>query len=197
MANTGAYGTHGLTVQMVTGLRGLSSYNSPLKRFDCRVAYTNIPVPGAYRGYGAPQALYALETHMEDIAAELGMDAIEFRRLNWTTVGDPLDIAPQLGEGDQDASVMPLITSCGLEEAVAQGQRAIDWERRNDPNWRQTSGPSEHPAGPRIRHGHARHGDSRSRHGRCKPEDQRRRLVQPARRSDRSRAPAQTRSSHR
>jgi len=142
VANTGAYGTHGLTVQMVTGLRGLSSYNSPLKRFDCRVAYTNIPVPGAYRGYGAPQALYALEIHMEDIADELGMDAIDFRRLNWTKVGDPLDIAPQLGEGDQDASVMPLVTSCGLEEAVAQGQRAIDWDRRNDPKWRQ---PSDKP----------------------------------------------------
>ena len=142
VANTGAYGTHGLTVQMVTGLRGLSSYNSPLKRFDCKVAYTNIPVPGAYRGYGAPQALYALEVHMEDIADELGMDAIDFRRLNWTKVGDPLDIAPQLGEGDQDASVMPLVTSCGLEEAVAQGQRAIDWDRRNDPEWRQ---PSDKP----------------------------------------------------
>jgi putative selenate reductase molybdopterin-binding subunit len=142
VANTGAYGTHGLTVQMVTGLRGLSSYNSPVKRFDCKVAYSNLPVPGAYRGYGAPQALYALETHMEDIAAELGMDAIEFRRLNWATTGDPLDIAPQLGEGDQDSSVVPIITSCGLEEAVAQGRRAIAWERRDDPGWRQ---PPDHP----------------------------------------------------
>ncbi|MEA2010419.1 MAG: molybdopterin cofactor-binding domain-containing protein, partial [Actinomycetota bacterium] len=124
VANTGPYGSHGLTVQMVSGLRGLSSYNCPIKKFDCRVAYTNIPVPGAYRGYGAPQALFALEAHMEDIAAELGMDSIEFRRLNWTGVGDPLDIAQQLGEGDQDASVMPLVTSSGLEEAVAQGQRA-------------------------------------------------------------------------
>lgn len=142
IANTGAYGTHGLTVQTVTGLRGLSSYNSPLKRFDCKVAYTNLPVPGAYRGYGAPQALYALETHMEDIADELGMDAIEFRRLNWTKVGDPLDIAPQLGEGDQDESVMPVVNSCGLDEAVAQGQRAIDWKRREDPKWKR---PSDRP----------------------------------------------------
>jgi putative selenate reductase molybdopterin-binding subunit len=74
---------------------------------------------------------------MEDIAEELGMDAIEFRRLNWTNVGDPLDIAPQLGEGDQDASVMPVVTSSGLEEAVLQGQRAIEWNRRNDPTWKQ------------------------------------------------------------
>ena len=142
VANTGPYGTHGLTVQMVSGLRGLSSYNCPAKRFDCKVAYTNLPVPGAYRGYGAPQAIYALEVHMEDIAHELGMDPIEFRRLNWTGVGDPLDIAQQLGEGDQDADVMPLVTSSGLEEAVAQGARAIEWDRRNDPEWKQ---PSDRP----------------------------------------------------
>jgi putative selenate reductase molybdopterin-binding subunit len=137
VANTGAYGTHGLTVQMVSGLRGLSSYNCPVKKFDCRVAYTNIPVPGAYRGYGAPQALYALETHMEDIAHALDMDAIEFRRLNWTQIGDPLDIAQQLGEGDQDSAVMPIVTSSGLEEAVLQGQHAIAWDRRIDPTWKQ------------------------------------------------------------
>ena len=142
VANTGPYGTHGLTVQMVTGLRGLSSYNCPVKRFDCRVAYTNLPVPGAYRGYGAPQALYALEVHMEDIAFALGMDPIEFRRLNWTDVGDPLDIAQQLGEGDQDADVMPLVTSSGLEEAVAQGRRAVDWDRRDDSAWKQ---PADQP----------------------------------------------------
>jgi putative selenate reductase molybdopterin-binding subunit len=142
VANTGAYGTHGLTVQMVSGLRGLSSYNCPVKKFDCKVAYTNIPVPGAYRGYGAPQALFALEAHMEDIANALDMDAIEFRRLNWTKVGDPIDIAQQLGEGDQDASVMPLVTSCGLEEAVAQGERAIGWDKTNDPSWQ---APADRP----------------------------------------------------
>ena len=142
VANTGAYGTHGLTVQMVSGMRGLSSYNSPLKRFDCRVAYTNLPVPGAYRGYGAPQALFALESHMEDIAAAIGMDAIEFRRRNWTRVGDPIDIAPQLGEGDPGAGTVPIITSSGLEEAVLQGQRAIGWQRRDDPAWRQ---PADRP----------------------------------------------------
>jgi putative selenate reductase molybdopterin-binding subunit len=142
VANTGAYGTHGLTVQMVSGLRGLSSYNSPVKRFDCDVAYTNIPVPGAYRGYGAPQALFALEAHMDDIANALGMDPIEFRRLNWTKVGDPIDIAPQLGEGDIEEGVMPIITSSGLEEAVLQGMRAVGWDRRNDPAWRT---PSDRP----------------------------------------------------
>jgi putative selenate reductase molybdopterin-binding subunit len=142
VANTGAYGTHGLTVQMVTGLRGLSSYNAPVKSFDCQVAYANIPVPGAYRGYGAPQALFALEAHMEDVASAIGMDGIAFKQQNWTEVGDPLDIAQQLGEGDQDAGVMPVVTSSGLDEAVLQGRRAIDWDRRKDLSWKQ---PADHP----------------------------------------------------
>ncbi len=135
IANTGAYATHGLTVQMVSGLRGLSSYNCPNKRFDCDVAYSNIPVPGAYRGYGAPQALFALEAHMEDIAVQLGMDPLEVRRKNWTGVGDPLDIAPLLGEGEE-SEVIPVVTSSGLEECVAQGTRAIGWHRGSDPAWR-------------------------------------------------------------
>jgi putative selenate reductase molybdopterin-binding subunit len=147
VGNTGAYGTHGLTVQMVSGLRGLSSYNSPNKRFDCDVAYTNVPVPGAYRGYGAPQALFALECHMEDIARELGLDPLEFRRMNWTKVGDPLDIATKLGEGAADMEVIPVVTSSGMEECVAQGERAIGWHRRLDPDWVQP------PDRPHIRRG--------------------------------------------
>lgn len=136
VANTGAYGTHGLTVQMVSGLRGLSSYKARSKRFRCDVVYSNIPVPGAYRGYGAPQALFALEAHMEDIARQLGRDPIEFRRINWTGEGDPIDIAPQLGEGDMEGGFVPVVTSSGIDECVAQGKRAIDWGRRGDPNWK-------------------------------------------------------------
>lgn len=136
IGNTGAYATHGLTVQTVTGLRGLSTYNCPHKRFECYVVYTNIPVPGAYRGYGAPQALFALESHMEEIAEALGMDVLEFKRKNWIKVGDPLDIAPQLGEGDPDLSAISVVGSSGLAECVAQGMNAIGWQRRNDPIWR-------------------------------------------------------------
>jgi putative selenate reductase molybdopterin-binding subunit len=142
VANTGAYGTHGLTVQMVSGLRGLSSYNCPNKQFDCDVAYTNLPVPGAYRGYGAPQALFALESHMDDIAASLGMDVLAFKRMNWTKVGDPLDVAAELGEGAAEMKFIPVVTSSGMEECVAQGQRAAGWHRRTDPDWRQ---PADRP----------------------------------------------------
>ncbi len=136
VANTGAYGTHGLTVQTVTGLRGLSSYNCPNRQFDCTVAYTNLPVPGAYRGYGAPQALFSLENHMDEIAHEMGFDPIEFRRRNWVQAGDPMPIAPLLGEGEKETVIeVPIIQSCGLNECFTQGMKAIDWQRKMEPDF--------------------------------------------------------------
>ncbi|MEE3069069.1 MAG: molybdopterin cofactor-binding domain-containing protein, partial [Actinomycetota bacterium] len=145
IGNTGPYGTHGYTVQTVAGLRGLTQYNAPNKRFRCDVVYTNIPVPGAYRGYGAPQAEFALEAHMDDIAAELGYDCIEFKRKNWLRLGDELNIAPHLGEraaSDEELDEYPRVLSTGLEECVAQALREIGWHRRDDQAWRE---PSERP----------------------------------------------------
>jgi putative selenate reductase molybdopterin-binding subunit len=135
LGNTGPYATHGLTVQTVTGLRGLSTYRCPHKKFECKVVYTNIPVPGAYRGYGAPQALFALEVHMEEIAVALGMDVVEFKRKNWVQVGDSMDIAPQLGEGEAQVGQAPVIKTSGLNECMAQGMQAINWARRHEPGW--------------------------------------------------------------
>ncbi len=141
IGNTGAYGTHGLTVQTVTGLRGLSSYNCTHRKFDCTVVYTNLPVPGAYRGYGGPQALFSLESHMDEIAYALKLDPIEFRRKNWVQAGDPMPIAPLLGEGEKDTVLtVPIIESCGLNECFAQGMTAIAWERKNEPNWHEVPG---------------------------------------------------------
>ncbi|MEZ4593492.1 MAG: molybdopterin cofactor-binding domain-containing protein [Chloroflexota bacterium] len=141
VANTGAYGTHGLTVQTVTGLRGLSSYNCKNREFDCIVAYTNLPVPGAYRGYGGPQALFSLECLMDEIAAALKLDPIEFRRKNWVQAGDPMPIAPLLGEGEKETVItVPLIESCGLNECFEQGMKAIGWERKFEEGWHEVPG---------------------------------------------------------
>jgi putative selenate reductase molybdopterin-binding subunit len=99
--------------------------------------YTNRLVSGAFRGYGAPQALFALESHMTDIAAAMGLDPIEFRRRNWIGVGDPLDIAPRLSErgGTDDIApeALPRVTSCGIQECVAQASQAVGWSHRADP----------------------------------------------------------------
>ncbi|MGA2530156.1 MAG: molybdopterin cofactor-binding domain-containing protein [Acidimicrobiales bacterium] len=145
-SDTGPYGVHGYTVSSMTGLRALSSYNSQAKQFNCDVVYTNGPVAGAMRGYGAPQGVFALESHFDDIARGLGLDPIEFRRKNWVGAGDRLDIVPRLSERDSVDDVsfedLPQVASCGTEECVAQALRAIGWERRLDPKWTM---PQERP----------------------------------------------------
>ncbi len=128
VANTGAYGTHGLTVQMVSGFRGLTTYNAPYSRFVCDVVYTNIPSPGAYRGYGAPQALYALEIHMEEIAELLGLDVVAFKRKNWIKVGDSMVMAKALGEGREGFE--QVIRTSALDQCVDIGLRAMRWDRK-------------------------------------------------------------------
>ena len=145
MGNTGPYGTHGYTVQTVSGLRGLTQYNAPNKRFHCDVVYTNIPVPGAYRGYGAPQAEFALEAHLEDVAHQMNLDVIEFKRKNWVKVGSEMDIAPHLGERavvEGELEDYPRVMSSGIEECVAQAMREIDWQRRDNKAWRE---PADQP----------------------------------------------------
>jgi putative selenate reductase molybdopterin-binding subunit len=128
IGNTGAYGTHGLTVQMVAGFRALTTYNAPYSRFVCDVVYTNIPTPGAYRGYGAPQGLFALEVHMEEIADALGMDTVEFKRKNWIKVGDAMVMAKALGEGREGFE--QIVRTSALNEAVEVGLRAMQWDKK-------------------------------------------------------------------
>lgn len=129
LGNTGAYGTHGITVQTVSGLRGLSTYRCPNMAFDCDIVYTNIPTPGAFRGYGAPQSEFALECLMDEAADHFGMDPIEFRRANWVRVGDPLPIAKALGEARE--GFPQTVQSCALEECHQQGMAAIGWHNRD------------------------------------------------------------------
>ncbi|HEX2848922.1 MAG TPA: molybdopterin cofactor-binding domain-containing protein [Acidimicrobiales bacterium] len=150
VANTGPYGTHGFTVQSVTGQRGLSAYNCPAKRYTADVAYTNRPVAGAFRGYGAPQAFFSLESHMDDIARALDIDPVVLRQRNWVRTGDRLDILPRLGERgatEVAADEIPRVTSCAVDECAAQTLRAIGWERRHDPEWQRP------PDRPHIRRG--------------------------------------------
>jgi len=128
LGNTGAYGTHGLTVQTVSGLRGLSTYNCPHREFVCDVVYTNMPTPGAFRGYGAPQAEFALECLMDEAADILGFDNIELRRKNWVRVGDALPLAKALGEAREGFD--QIIKTNALEECFQQGMAAVNWQQR-------------------------------------------------------------------
>lgn len=142
--DSGAYGTQGMTVCNVIGTRGLASYRCPNERFNADIVYTNKPTPGAYRGYGGPQGLFALESLMDEIAAELGFDQIEFRAKNVNRLGDEIPIMSKMGEA---GPVPQGIDSWGLPECVDRAATAIDWKRRKDPNWKTD------PDRPHIRRG--------------------------------------------
>lgn len=138
LATTGAYGSHALTVQGNTGSKALALYRCPNLRFEMDVVYTNRPPAGAMRGYGAPQGLFALEVHMDEIAAAMGLDPVEFRRRNWVQVGDVFPLAEALGEG-RKGFANPLRSS-GLAECVERGAELIEWSRRQDSDWRAVPG---------------------------------------------------------
>ena len=137
--NTGAYGTHGLTVCSVSGMRGLATYRCPNMRFLGKVVYTNIPIPGAYRGYGAPQAEFALECLMDEIALDMDMDSVDFRMHNAVQEGDPIPITGAIGEGEaiEDSAIEPqIVTSCALTDCINEGAQEIQWSRKKDITWK-------------------------------------------------------------
>lgn len=138
IGDTGAYGTHGLTVQMVGGFKGLSLYNPPNTRFLCDVVYTNTPPAGAYRGYGAMQCQFGIEVLMEEIAGTLDLDVVEFKKGNWLKVGEPMRLAKQLGEG-REGFEQTLATS-GLEQCVQAGMAATEFPDKRAQNRNQHDG---------------------------------------------------------
>lgn len=148
LSNTGAYGSHGLTVMSNTGSKTLPLYNKAKDlRFYGDAVYTNLPVPGAYRGYGATQGYFALESSIDDLAAKLGMDPLEIRRKNIIKVGEGSPIFEALGEGRQ--GVAQTIKSCTLPTLIDLGAKAIGWNEKR---------------GKRTRNGHKIRGVGMSTH---------------------------------
>ena len=125
LGDTGAYGSHALTVNMVGGFKGLTLYNAPNSRFICDVVYTNTPPAGAYRGYGAMQEQFAVEVLMEEIATDLGIDVVAFKKKNWLKLKEPMHLARQLGEGREGFDQSMATTA--LDECVAVGLKATDY----------------------------------------------------------------------
>ncbi|MDY6877324.1 MAG: molybdopterin cofactor-binding domain-containing protein [Chloroflexota bacterium] len=132
IGDTCAYGTHGLTVQMVGGQKGLTLYNAPYSKFTCDVVYTNKPTPGAFRGYGAMQCFFGIETLMSEIADQMGWDVVELKRKNWIKQGEELLVAKALGEGREGFA--QVIRSSGLEQCVQVGLEAMDWYNKRARN---------------------------------------------------------------
>lgn len=141
LTDTGAYGSHALTVTGNTGHKAMALYVgdgayrlSPNIQFHAQIVYTNHPPAGAFRGYGVPQGFWAVERHMEKIARHLGLDPIEFRLKNAVRAGELHPFSTAWSEGREPRP--ETIQTCGLEECVNQGKLAIEWERKfNHPEW--------------------------------------------------------------
>ncbi|MBN2116420.1 MAG: molybdopterin-dependent oxidoreductase [Anaerolineales bacterium] len=125
IGDTGAYGCHGLTVNMVGGFKGLTLYNPPNARFVCDVVYTNTVPAGAFRGYGAMQCQFGIEVLMEEIAEQLGLNVLEFKQKNWLKVGDAMHLSKALGEGREGFE--QILQSSALEPCLAIGVQATDF----------------------------------------------------------------------
>ena len=128
LENSGAYGPHTLTVMGVTAQKALSLYKAPHVRVEGQAVYTNLSIAGAYRGYGSPQAFFALEVLMDEVAHRLNIDPVELRLRNVYQLGDDIPIAKILGEGGEGYPVV--LYSTGLAQCLAEGRELIGWDKR-------------------------------------------------------------------
>ena len=89
LSNTGAYGEHGPTTVGLSGHKSIPLYSSAEAfRFTYDVVYTNHMSAGAYRGYGATQGLFAVESAVNELAAKLHIDPFKIREMNIVHEGD-------------------------------------------------------------------------------------------------------------
>ncbi|MHA2100255.1 MAG: xanthine dehydrogenase family protein molybdopterin-binding subunit [Candidatus Kariarchaeaceae archaeon] len=128
LSNTGAYGSHGLTVMSNAGSKTLPLYRMNAVGFIGDTAYTNMPVGGAYRGYGATQACYGMEVVIDMMAEAIGEDPAAFRLRNHIQSGETSPVFKALGEGTE--GVEQTIDSCELTACINQGKAAIDWDNK-------------------------------------------------------------------
>lgn len=127
LSDTGAYGEHALTVFMVAGSKVLPLYNKvDSVRFYGHVAYTNHTPAGAYRGYGAIQGNFALESAIDMMATKLGIDPLEFRRKNMIKEGETSPIFAIMGEGTEGTAMN--METCKLDYCVTRGEELIQWK---------------------------------------------------------------------
>ncbi len=129
LSDTGAYGEHALTVFMVVGSKVLPLYNKvDAVRFYGDVVYTNHTPAGAYRGYGAIQGNFALESAIDILCHKLEMDPISFRQKNMMKENETSPIFAIMGEGTEGTAMD--MDTCKLEECIQKGMDLIDWKHK-------------------------------------------------------------------
>ncbi len=129
LSDTGAYGEHSLTVFMVVGSKVLPLYNKvDAVSFYGTVVYTNHVSSGAFRGYGAIQGNFALESAIDILSEKLGMDPVAFRQKNMMKEGETSPIFRIMGEGTEGTAMD--MDSCKLDYCLKRGMELINWKKK-------------------------------------------------------------------
>lgn len=129
LSDTGAYGEHALTVFMIVGSKVLPLYNKvKAVKFGGHVVYTNHVSAGAYRGYGAIQGNYAVESIIDELAEKMGMDPIKLRELNSMKEKETSPIFEIMGEGTEGTAM--IMESCKLPYCIKRGRELIEWDKK-------------------------------------------------------------------
>lgn len=121
LSNSGAYGEHGPTTVGLSGHKSIPMYTGSLEayRFDYDVVYTNTMAAGAYRGYGATQGIFAVETTVNELAEKLGMDPTVIRDIN------------MLKEGMQmPAYYNEIASACALDRCLKHCKDMFHWDEK-------------------------------------------------------------------
>ncbi|MCQ2561856.1 MAG: molybdopterin-dependent oxidoreductase [Clostridia bacterium] len=121
ISNTGAYGEHGPTTVGLSGHKSIPLYTGSLEahRFNYDVVYTNTMAAGAYRGYGATQGLFAVESAVNELAEMLHMDPTKIREMNMVREGMQMP-----AYYDETAN------ACALDKCLARCKEIFDWDKR-------------------------------------------------------------------
>ena len=120
LSNTGAYGEHGPTTVGLSGHKSIPMYGSlEAYRFAYDVVYSNVMSAGAYRGYGATQGIFAVESAVSEMAARLGIDPIRIREQNMVREGQFMPA--YYGE---------TANSCALDQCVERAKEMIGWDEK-------------------------------------------------------------------
>ena len=121
LSNTGAYGEHGPTTVGLSGHKSIPLYTGNLEayRFSYDVVYTNLQASGAYRGYGATQGIYALETIVNELAEQLDMDPTVLRDKNMVKEGMQMP-----------AYYNEAANACALDRCMEHCRKMFGWEEK-------------------------------------------------------------------
>ena len=120
LSNTGAFGEHGPTTVGLSGHKSIPLYSkAEAFRFQYDVVYTNKMSAGAYRGYGATQGIFAVESAINELAVKLNMDPVGLREMNLTREGDVMHA--YYGE---------TANSCTLDRCLERTAEMIGWKEK-------------------------------------------------------------------